>query len=363
MKQIEKSNDASKQLIGIDEKGFVTLPFAHDDFKDFIIGLLGKPQTITKSFSGVFEIKKNHIINIHNLIDQRIKQQNDASLIRLNARVMFDDNSSILLRSLEELISYNEIKPIVSTGAYLSWQYLIKFNDKNVPERQEIEIAIISTSQDAPTLDAPMMQFDWTKGGFIHLNIKHTARTWGADIESLLSNHFNKTVRPIPKLYEWFRKQREMVAKLAYFLIMGIGFFGSMKYITKSSDSRKDLRESVINDFFESNKINDIDRLSEEVEFVTKITNLGVETEPNFGFIWHFVIIMIALIVGSIVQGYIKKSDAYRYPSFLILTDESEQHKKKQLTRQKLKWLSIIGSIILGVLSSLIASYLFMKFI
>lgn len=105
MKQIEKSNDASKQLIGIDEKGFVTLPFAHDDFKDFIIGLLGKPQTITKSFSGVFEIKKNHIINIHNLIDQRIKQQNDASLIRLNARVMFDDNSSILLRSLEELIS------------------------------------------------------------------------------------------------------------------------------------------------------------------------------------------------------------------------------------------------------------------
>ena len=363
MKQIENSDKKSNQLIGIDEKGFVTLPFAQDDFKDFIIGLLGKPQTITKSFNGVFEINKNHIINIHNLIDQRINQQNDASLIRLNARVMFDDNSSILLRSLDELVSYNEIKPIVSTGAYLSWQYLIKFNDKNVPERQEIEIAIISTSQDAPTLDAPVMQFDWTKGGFVHLNIKHTARTWGADIESLLSNHFNKTVRPIPKLNEWFRKQRELVGKLASFLIVGIGFIGSMLYINKSSDNRKDLRETVINEFFEEGNINTIDRLSEEIEFVTRITNLGVEAEPDFGFMWHLAIILIAFVIGSVVQGYIKKSDAYRYPSFLILTEESEQHRKKQLSKHKLKWVSVIGSIILGVLSSLIASYLFMKLI
>jgi len=38
------------------QAGYVTLPFNDDQFKEFIKGLLGSPQTISKALEGAFEI-------------------------------------------------------------------------------------------------------------------------------------------------------------------------------------------------------------------------------------------------------------------------------------------------------------------
>jgi hypothetical protein len=62
----------------------VLLPCAPEDFGEFVSRLLGKPQTIERLIYGVFEIKKEDVINTYHLVEQRIHQQNEAVLVQFS---------------------------------------------------------------------------------------------------------------------------------------------------------------------------------------------------------------------------------------------------------------------------------------
>ena len=96
------------------QKGYLTLPFNEEQFKDFIKGLLGTPQTITKRIKGNFEVHLKDLQNFHDLINQRVTQQNNGKLVQLKTQIYYSDESSVLLSSYEELVTYNEVKPVIS---------------------------------------------------------------------------------------------------------------------------------------------------------------------------------------------------------------------------------------------------------
>ncbi|PCC23560.1 hypothetical protein CIK78_16715 [Halomonas sp. JB37] len=108
----------------------IMLPCTPEDFGEFVSGLLGKPQTIEKGFSGPFDVSRQDVINTFHLVDQRVRQQNEASLVHFTIRILYEDSSSVLLNGLDEMEHYTEVKPLVSTGVVLSWSYLIKFQNK-----------------------------------------------------------------------------------------------------------------------------------------------------------------------------------------------------------------------------------------
>ena len=94
----------------------VLLPCTPDEFREFLSGLLGKPQTIEKSIYGVFEVPHDAVANTFHLVDQRIDQQNEATLIQFTVWIEYDDNSSVLLNSLQDFLTYSEVRPIASVG-------------------------------------------------------------------------------------------------------------------------------------------------------------------------------------------------------------------------------------------------------
>jgi hypothetical protein len=53
------------------EKYAVILPCEPEDFREFISGLLGKPQTITKHIPGPFELTRHDIEDFYHLVVQR----------------------------------------------------------------------------------------------------------------------------------------------------------------------------------------------------------------------------------------------------------------------------------------------------
>ncbi|MDF5734742.1 MULTISPECIES: hypothetical protein [unclassified Nostoc] len=110
--------------------GYITLPVPPDQFNEFIINLLGRPQSIEKRIYGRFEIEWSDITNFNDLINQRIIQQNNAQLINFQSRIYFHDNSVIELNSYPQLITYKEVRPLVTVAIDLSWDYLIQFNNK-----------------------------------------------------------------------------------------------------------------------------------------------------------------------------------------------------------------------------------------
>src|ERR1051325_7012211 len=100
------------------ESGFLRLPLDQDQFKDFIKGLLGRPQTISRQIAGPFDIEFTDIQSLDQLLWQRISQQNGGALVQFNGRLVFNDNSTVELNSLNELTSYNEVRPVFCTGLH-----------------------------------------------------------------------------------------------------------------------------------------------------------------------------------------------------------------------------------------------------
>lgn len=92
----------------------------------------------------------------------------------------------MLLNSLSDFEHYSEIRPISSIGAVLSWTYIIKFKNKRVPEKQEINLSFRSEDDDEDVGDGSFIVDDgivvrksrsWYASG-IFLRINHTERTW-----------------------------------------------------------------------------------------------------------------------------------------------------------------------------------------
>src|SRR6266478_5787375 len=92
----------------------VVLPCSPDQFQNFISGLLGRPQTISRHISGPFELTRADIENVFYLLEQRISSQNEGTLIQFTVRVIYDDGSSVLLNSLADFQAYNEVRPLIS---------------------------------------------------------------------------------------------------------------------------------------------------------------------------------------------------------------------------------------------------------
>ena len=123
----------------------VALPCEPEQFSSFISSLLGKPQTISKGYTGSFEITHQDIQSAYRLVCQRVSQQNQGTLIQFSVRLVFDDNSTVLLNSFEDFLGYTEVRPLVVTQAHLSWSFLVKFEDREHPEKQEIDLSFVAS--------------------------------------------------------------------------------------------------------------------------------------------------------------------------------------------------------------------------
>ena len=303
------------------EIGTVSLPFGQNQFKDFIVSLLGKPQNITKNFRGTFEIDKNNIVTLHNLLDQRINQQNDANLIQFRATIYYSDNSTVTLNDFDHLVDYNETLPISSKAIHLTWQYLIKFRDKNSYEKQEINLSFITIMENAIQID---QDFIYPHSNQVSLRINHTARTWGADIEGLLSKHIETLVKKDSKIFESIKYNSDGV-----------------KNFTLASIALVTLLFSAYNTY----KLNSIDNLNE----VFWINHYG---KLMFLFIGIYIISKITLV-------FLDEFEFFNKPGFILLTQQSYKDRQKDLKKYRYRVFRYLFTILISIAVSILANYIY----
>jgi len=339
-----------------EDRGHLVFPFGEDVFKEFISSLLGRPQSIKKTYLGRFSIDVSDLISLHHLIEQRINQQNNASLIQFTARIIYADDSSVLLNSIEELQTYNEVRPVVSTAIHMSWDYLVQFQDKKVPEKQCIQYSLIATHDHkfGEFVDDDI-QFISSIGGYISFNIKYTARTWGADIEALLSKFTESVIKKESTVKQFVRKKKgtiSLVASGIFFLISLIGTFYATQFfanqqmteITKFVHSKNPIQETV----------------QAKINFLLMRTANGEWAQFYFK-VAAFLIVMfiISIFLGMWTEQTIQKKG----PSFLLLTKESKNNKDKVLKKDKKGWLIFLASIVVNIICGIVSSYIFVYLI
>jgi hypothetical protein len=116
----------------------VAFPATPEKIGKFISGLLGQPQTISRQTSAIFDVDLSWFNHLHALIEQRIRQQNDAARTAFRAKIFYDGDLTRTIESVEGLQHFAETKKVRSTGIELHWSYVIKFPGKELPEKQEI---------------------------------------------------------------------------------------------------------------------------------------------------------------------------------------------------------------------------------
>jgi hypothetical protein len=330
----------------------IALPCEPENFTDFISSLLGKPQTLSKAYSGSFEIKHNDIESVYNLVSQRVNQQNQASLIQFTIRLVFDDNSTVLLNSLEDFKSYTEVRPLIATQTHLSWSFLVKFQDREHPEKQEIEMSFVTKgvggiaifdSEDSPIIPISRL----IGGGHISFRVSHTARTWGADIESLLSGQIKHILLPESKVREFTRKHSgkiSMALSITFFVCSIIACFYSAGKISQEQIS---LLKPLLDDPAQ---------VGQKLNMLLELMASGFWGKFFFSV---FVFTIFSLFTAILLAVWVETTADTKQPSYILLTKKSEQYKEKADKKYNNKWRSFIASIIVGVSTGIVGNIIF----
>jgi hypothetical protein len=318
---MEENNN---EITEFETSGKVALPFNEEQFKDFIVSLLGKPQTISKFINGSFEINKNNLITLFELINQRIYQQNDSKLIQFRATIYYNDNTTITLNGFDHLVHYNENLPVVSRAVHLTWQYLVKFRDKKTFEKQEISLSFVADDEGPmPIFEGHSNNRYYDSG--INFIISHTARTWGADIEALLTKHLEVLVKKDSKILRYIRYSSDSVNNIIFSILFLITLIFSYR-----------------------NTLNQLQNKETASDSVFWIHHYG-----------NYVFLLIGIyIIYKITTTILEEFQYFKKPSFVILTPESEKYKTKLINNYRnnlIKYfITAFTSIILGVLGNYI---------
>ena len=330
----------------------LVIPCPPDQFSEFITKLLGRPQSVGRIIPGPFEVDLDKAINVHHLLQDRIIRQNASSLISTEALIQFDDNSTVTLNSIDDFLSFNAIHPISSTALKMSWTYLIKFNDGRPPEKQDINISFSSGSVHLyeNEIISTSSKTHRVVSGSIAYNIGHTDRSWGNDIDALLNGHLKNFVVEGPVVAKILHKRSFEIGLATFCTIMGISVFGVFATIRGINSVSLSKFNEVVGENPEtiSIKINMLfDYLVD-----SRWTNFGLFT--TFFMLVMFVIsIGLALKTADVASSYLK--------SYVILTPESKKKRDsdyRSLSRGRgIIILSIIGSVLIGILSNGIYSF------
>jgi hypothetical protein len=181
----------------------IVLPLKKRELGSFITSLLGQQQSISRTQTVSFDIDHAWLVNLHEMINQRICQQANANLVDFVAVIHFDNGLNRRITTIDSFRGYIETKKEETIGIMLHWNYLIHFPNKGFPEKQEITF-FARAKAEKDKEEANNSDFFYSlanavtnkvQNSLVGYEISHTERTWGDDLESLISNEIDKIIR------------------------------------------------------------------------------------------------------------------------------------------------------------------------
>lgn len=332
-----------------DDQHAIVIPIDPNTLGGFIGSLLGRPQTIENSFLGHFDLDRKHIENVFHLVDQRIRQQNKGTLVQFTVTIMYADESSVLLNSIDDFINYSEVRPQVSVSADLSWTYLIHFEDKLTPEKQVIELSIrtrrIQSFDSVEFLIMPSLKK-------VHSNftirIQHTARSWGVDVEHLL----------IGQIKSWIREEH-WIKKAIYQHAGWVGFFFGLVFFALACWSTYEVTEHVLSTLKGTVEVTKALSTEKKLDYLITMAveapAITVQNYKGMGYVGSFIV--------SVLVGLLIANQADNPPkNYLVLSEASKNARIESLGRRTRDWAYFMLSGLTSTIAGLLSRYLFAMF-
>ncbi|WP_411680437.1 hypothetical protein [Clostridium thailandense] len=332
------------------EKGYVRLPFTNAEFTEFITGLLGEPQSLDGVVLGKFIIDASKVESLFYLINERANQ-NAGKLISFTAKIAYNDKSAVTLNSLNDFITYNELKKVVPSVLHLSWTYLIQFPGKTVPEKQKIRLAFktqAAYNKYSAFEYVAGISSDILKGGVVEYKIEHTYRSWGVDIENILVNQIKQIIENPRKIQQSIAKHKGKIAIISSAAITS----GILSIPIRAIYHLQDKELSIAN-----GKVKELGtNLNGKLDYL--INYIASSSQDKYS-ILLFSSAVVSLIMFLFILFYIIDKLDIGDISYILLTEESRKIKAQDECKEKKRWLMIIGTLIMGILTGVLGNFVY----
>lgn len=331
----------------------VAFPATPEKIGKFISGLLGQPQTISREVSGIFDVDLSWFNHVHALIEQRIKQQNDAARTAFRAKIFYEDDLTRTIESVEGLQHFAETKKVRSTGIEIHWSYVIKFPGKELPEKQEITLRVDEKGTKFVTLGLqPAKSSQLTTLGLITYSISHTERTWGDDIETILRQEIDL----ITKKTNWYESYFENALIILGLILLLAGFLFPDYMNDRLQAQALAKLQPVVSQISDPQRFASLEP-SRKLDLIAQFVNpANALVKVGIKYRIASAIAGLALMIMCIVW-----SD-FRRASYVVLTTEAEKHRANTLRKEQRRFLvmflSFAASIAAGVLGNYAYLYL-----
>jgi len=347
-------NNNAIEPIPESEEIYLSLPIKRQELGKFISGLLGQQQSIERDINVKFNIDHAWVVNLHEMINQRIHQQAHAHLTDFIAVIYFKDGLKRTITSFEAFKCYSETKKQIPVGLKIIWNYLIQFPAKNYPEKQQITFsAQIYTENDRKVkppinrtysliFDSISVESEWS---LLNYQIDHTERTWGDDIEVIISNQVNDVTRGNQFNDKLFNIARFILALMlvTFCLIYPIYSLNS-KTVAVINEGMKTYWE------INNNVSPPIDIVNKKLDSIAKMTeSYGNERGGSYDVLWIFASVPLTLLLLRLT-----KKSTY---SFLVFSKEAEKYREKMLKKELQSTWILVVSFVLSALAGIVGNY------
>lgn len=330
----------------------ISFPVDKKNLGDFVSSLLGKKQSLERTYPIDFEIDHDWLINLNECIDQRISQQAESQLVNFNTVIYFENGTKRTISSLESFRHYKETKPLISIGVKITWEYLVNFPKKPHPEKQQISFtaftSIIESSKQRTILEKLILNEIEYSASFINIQIDHTERTWGDDIETVVNSCVEEAHT---KKNSW-----EIIYKYSRLIIVFIIIFLLMIFPTYFSNYLSSYlidQSAIIFDELKNKSI-DLDSINLKLDNLYQMIS-GLEQSKNLKLNW----LILSTFLAPIVIVIFLYSTKTATKSFILLTTKARQLKSNDNKNYKKKVAIVIFSYLASIVASLIAAFSF----
>lgn len=315
---------------------------------DFISGLLGQPQSLERKIEAPFSVDHQWLIHFFSMIQQRIQQQNSPENLAFETSINYREGTERKLNSWESFEHFTETMNIISTGVKFHLSFLIQFNGKKVPERQEIIINFDSNESQSSIMDGFFGRGNTV--GEITIEIRHTERTWADDLFRIIENEISTINVNESTIKKNLRKIFLPFASLSFPLMM----FGSVIY---STWSKRGDGEIISNKISSIPNIGSYDLISLHSKVDILISEAQGKASNQFAELSLFLYLIVfagLMFLGSVFL-------ARPAPSFVVLSAAAKANKIKTLEKLKRKNLWLVGSIVFTFILGIFGNYVYDK--
>jgi len=314
----------------------LTISVPRDRFGDFVKDLISNKRLFGRQFPHVFDIRKDNVRDIFEIIDHRVKEQSSATLVDFELTIIGSDGSMRTYTSIEHLIELNDMMSVLTESVRMSLSYLIRFGETEIPMKQDVIFfasSIFSYRRNSNNL------FYRIEPSFSQLSIRIRSNsfTWAED----LSGHFGRYLDSKytkPNLYtKLYRSIRDFVSILMLPVFFMFSFISV--YIEYLQSDKHKLVESI-NSMIKSGR-----GLSDSEKIDLLLRNVAL-TEISPSLFWNVSMSAVATILLYLL---FLSSVLFVKDSYVSLNEYSIlSYGKKERSKRNILY-GVVGALVISV--------------